>query len=464
MMVTVSNPRSVLHALQPFGLGTADVESLLSYFCRLAVSHSTSTLSLSRTVANLVKHEISPDYDWHERQISGVGESAVTWSAALSALTTVGHLDKLTFLPWRNSIAKNGLSMVPRGQFCTACFEEDRAAGRTPYFRLAWESAAVTVCHRHKTPMSHACQRCGKDNIRHKSAFVVPGWCTHCGEFLGTRGTDPGTVVSLDPSAVWRAREVAAMLAAQQDLAVMSPRAGLLSAIEHFITVMDGGQSAAFARRIEVAKSTVHSWLKGTGTPSLDISLKIALHCSISLPKLLTGDTDGWHPPVPAQQLALKLLSPAREVRLPSRELDWDDIERQLAAFLLLPTPICVLEAAQRLNVEARQLYLRVNRTTRMLGERWVAYSRRRQVANVDRAWPHLQAACRDILSEGRAVTKREVVQRVPAAVLSTVPHLLQVLKDVQVQMSLLEGNPAQGLKADGISTGGMDIPHGVAL
>lgn len=97
MMVTASNPRSALHALQPFGQGTAEVESLLSYFCRLAVSHSTSTLILSRTVANLVKHEISADYDWHERQISGIGESAVTWSAALAALTTVGGLDSLTF-------------------------------------------------------------------------------------------------------------------------------------------------------------------------------------------------------------------------------------------------------------------------------------------------------------------------------------------------------------------------------
>lgn len=264
---------------------------------------------------------------------------------------------------------------------------------------------------------------------------MVPGWCTQCGDFLGKPAAQHGAVVSLEPSAIWRAREVATLLAAQQNMAGPPTRAGLLVAIEKIITTMDGGKSAVFAKRIGVAKSTVHSWLKGSGTPSLDISLKIALRCGISLPKLLTGDMDGWQPPVAAQQLALKLLIPQREVRAPSRELDWDDIERQLAAFLLLPTPICVLEAAQRLNVEARQLYLRANRTTRMLGERWVAYSRRRQVANVDRAWPHLQAACRDILSEGRAVTKREVVQRVPAAVLSTVPHLLQVLKDVQVQL-----------------------------
>jgi hypothetical protein len=98
----------------------------------------------------------------------------------------------------------------------------------------------------------------------------------------------------------------------------------------------------------------------------------------------------------------------------------------------LLPTPISVLEAARRLEVEARQLYLRANRTTRLLGERWKAYLARRQKENVAKAWPHLEAACAEILENGKAVTKREIQARVPAEVLSRVPRLLDVLKDVQ--------------------------------
>lgn len=444
-MVTISNPRSALHALQPFGQGTADVESLLSYFCRLAVSHSTSTLILSRTVAGLVKHEISADYDWHERQISGIGESAVTWSAALSALTTVSGLDSLTFLPWRDAIAANGLPMVTRGQFCPACFEADRAAGKVPYFRLLWESASANVCHRHKTLLSRHCPSCAKENVRHKSAFVVPGWCTHCGEFLGKPHAKPTAVVSLDPYAVWCAHEIATLVTAQQNMTTLPVRSNLLAAIENIITTMDGGQSASFARRIGVAKSTVHSWLRGAGTPSLDSSLKIALQCGVSLPKLLAGDLDSWQPPVAAKQLALRLLNPKREFREPSRELDWEEIERKLSGFLLLPTPITVLDAAKQLNVEARQLYLRANRTTRMLGERWLTYSRRRQVMKLELARPHLEAACKEIHAEGRAITKREIVKRVPPAVLSTVPHLLHVLKDVRTQMLLSESTKPGG-------------------
>ena len=177
-MNSIVNPRSLLHALQPIGRGTAEVESLLSYFCRLAVSHSTSTLILSRAVAKRMEHDISPNYDWHERQISGIRESAMTWSSALSAMTTVESLDTLTFLPWRNVISQNGLSMVTRGQFCPQCLSEDRASGGIPYFRLAWESAEVSVCYRHKAPLKTHCKNCGKDKIRHSAAFVVPGWCT----------------------------------------------------------------------------------------------------------------------------------------------------------------------------------------------------------------------------------------------------------------------------------------------
>lgn len=436
-MKAIQNPRSVLHALQPIGQGTSEVESLLSYFCRLAVSHSTSTLILSRTVAERVQHEISPNYDWHERQISGVGESAMNWSCALSALTTVEGLDALTFLPWRNVIAQNGLSMVQRGQFCPQCLAEDRASGRVPYFRLAWESAEVSVCHHHKTALHHHCPSCGKDNIRHAAAFVVPGWCTHCGEFLGRATSTEALELPMAPSALWRARQVGELLASHLTLRKQPSREELMAAIAYIITKMDGGQSAVFARRIGVGKSTVHHWLKGPGTPKLDVSLKMAAQCGISLEKLLQGNITDWQQPMPAQQLALNLNTPFREMRALPRELDWSDIEKQLESFLILPVPITVLESANRLNVEARQLYLRANRTTRMLGARWLAFSRRRQEANIVKALPVLDRACRDIMAQGRAVTKREILQRVPAEVLSTVPRLLDVLKYVQANLEL---------------------------
>jgi len=441
MSAPTANPRSALHALQPIGRGTTEVESLPSYLCRLAVSHSTSTLSLSRVVAERAEHDIAPGFDWHERKLAGIGESALNMSAALSALTTVEGLDGLTFLPWRDVVSSNGVSVVPRGQFCTHCLAEDRAEGRTPYFRLSWESTLVTVCHRHRTPLRTRCPCCGKDNVRHAAAFVVPGWCTRCGEFLGQVDADQADEAVLDPSALWQARQVAQLLAVQHKLPSAPTRAKVMQALEGVILQMDGGRSAGFARRVGVGKSTVHHWLKGSGTPTLGVSLNIAARSGLSLTQLLTGNIDDWHPPTPTQQLAFKFLCPEREERVSPRDLDWAHVEEQLQAFLLLPTPISVIEAARRVDLEARQLYLRANKTTRMLGKRWLDYIRRRQEAAVVRAWPHLEAGCIELLHQGRAVTRRSISAMVPAEVLNSVPQLLDVLKDVQTHLAMAEGS-----------------------
>lgn len=425
------NPRSLLHALEPYGRGTPEVESLLSYFCRLAVSHSTSTLSLSRTVAEHFGHDVERNFDWHERQISGLRESALTWSSALSALTTVPRLDELTFLPWREVVSQNGLSLVSKGQFCPVCLAEDRASGREPYFRLAWESRAVTVCHRHGVRLRQHCPSCEKDNVRHAAAFVVPGWCTKCGEFLGCHVPQPGED-GIRPEELWRARQVGELLAAHARGGSVPQRPSLIDALTRIIAEMDGGRASTFATRVGIAKSTVHHWLQEEGIPTLDLSLRIAAQCGIGLPKLLQADLRDWKAPQLGQQLALHL--PLHDVkrRAPARALDWEHIERELQALLKLPTPISVLEAARHLDVEARHLYLRANRTTRQLGERWKDYLARRRQANVQNAIPHLQSVGRELLAEGRAVTRREVSARLPTEVLSSVPRLFDVLRDVQ--------------------------------
>ena len=273
-MNPATNPRSLLHALQPIGVGTPEVESLLSYFCRLSHSHSASTLSLARRVAELFEHDVEKYFMWHERKISGLRESALTWSSALSALTSVPGLDGLTFVRWRGAISQNGLSMVSKGQFCPVCLAQDKASGQTPYFRLAWESRAVSVCPQHRVPLTQCCPTCGKDNIRHAASFVVPGWCTKCGEFLGKpRDELPGNVC--DAEQVWKAVQVGKLLAAQDRLVRTVDRQTLMDALTRIIDEMDGGRPSTFAARVGIAKGTVHHWFEEGGVPTLDMSLKI---------------------------------------------------------------------------------------------------------------------------------------------------------------------------------------------
>jgi hypothetical protein len=56
-------------------------------------------------------------------------------------------------------------------------------------------------------------------------------------------------------------------------------------------------------------------------------------------------------------------------------------------------------------------------------------------------AWPYLEKACLDIWTEGKTVTRRGIVARVPAEILSPVANLLNVLKDVQKHLQQPDAN-----------------------
>lgn len=82
----------------------------------------------------------------------------------------------------------------------------------------------------------------------------------------------------------------------------------------------------------------------------------------------------------------------------------------------------------------ARRRQLRANRTTRLVGEHRNTYLGRRQQENLVSARPHLEAAYAEILQEGKAFTKRKIQAHAPTEALSCVPHLLNVLKEIQAR------------------------------
>lgn len=60
---------------------------------------------------------------------------------------------------WRSPLAEHrgfhGCVMAPslRNAYCPVCFSMDLATGRTPYFRMDWVAASVTICWEHGTPL-----------------------------------------------------------------------------------------------------------------------------------------------------------------------------------------------------------------------------------------------------------------------------------------------------------------------
>ena len=426
-MTVQENPRSTLHKLQPLGCG-AEVESLTSYFCRLAVSHSTSTTQLSRWIFGHFELMLEEDFDWRTRHFSGLREAAQRWSAGLSALTSVDRLDRLTFMHWKPVIAQNGLGIHRAGQFCPMCLYEDREKGATPYLRLQWEPKIVSVCHKHRIPLQTHCHSCAKSNIRHASALVIPGWCTSCHEFLGQEIL-PQT---LNDFAVWSAEQVAELIAQQQDSPLQLEPHLLQDAIQKVIDTMYGGSSSAFARGQGFPKTTVHSWMKCAGLPTLENSLRVAYKSGFSVVDLLSGRIDGWsHLAMKVQLPLLTEGEPARR-RKPPRNIDWAQIEKELQRMLELAQPIPVLSAAEQIGLDVRQLYLRCNATTRRLAARWKAFVEERKQVNVDVAIAHLRDLEAALGEQGRSLTMREARAHIPVAILHKVDRCWDVIRNIR--------------------------------
>lgn len=58
-------------------------------------------------------------------------------------------------VPTRRGWSLHGHKIAPRFRtsYCPMCFEIDLMEGKTPYFRLSWASAWVTICWRHRCPL-----------------------------------------------------------------------------------------------------------------------------------------------------------------------------------------------------------------------------------------------------------------------------------------------------------------------
>ena len=136
---------------------------------------------------------------------------------------------------------------------------------------------------------------------------------------------------------------------------------------------MGGGNMAAFARRYHFTKSGVSHWIRGHGLPSLSAWLTLSLHGGIGLDKLFAGDIEHWNPPQTSIQMALGLGRSPR-AGIPSKKLDWDEIRRDLRAMLELPVPISINDAAVRVGVGRKHLYLNANTEARAIAHRHSEY------------------------------------------------------------------------------------------
>jgi len=206
----------------------------------------------------------------------------------------------------------------------------------------------------------------------------------------------------------------------------------VLTTLNTLIVGLDGGQYTRFAKRLGLAKSVVHGWLRKGGLPSLGAYLAMAGQAGLSLDQIMRGEFAGWDPHGTHRQVPMDFDLMIGRKREAPREHDWAAIRCELERFLKLPEPISVAEAGRRLGIDDRHLYLRANDLARALGERWKYYLASRKAENRALARAQLRQALPTIVGAGRPFNFAEVRQFVPGPILASVEGMFGLIREVR--------------------------------
>jgi len=218
---------TTLYPLLPQGVGTAEVESLLNYYLKLAHAHLLAPGILFRDIVapyisiTSGRRAIFPPGG--RRLSAAVGPTSGTRDlvASLNALCGRTDLEALTFLRWRSFVVGNGL--ISRTlRYCAACLLEDLGSGGAPYLRLAWHLAPFTCCPRHRLVLVES--ECGHVDARVYGAqrpVLLGGHCPQCGAIgYGCRAS---RAVTASEDAIWVSGQISNAIAASSTLGSETP-------------------------------------------------------------------------------------------------------------------------------------------------------------------------------------------------------------------------------------------------
>lgn len=93
----------------------------------------------------------------------------------------------MTLQMWRKTLSHQLLLRKNRA-WCRSCYKERLVAGEPPYELLLWSLNDVTSCTKHGERLCAKCPHC-KRQLPFLATDYYPGYCSSCGQWLGTYST-----------------------------------------------------------------------------------------------------------------------------------------------------------------------------------------------------------------------------------------------------------------------------------
>ena len=290
-------PRSRLYSLQPMAIGTSRVESLTSYFMRLAEAHTVS-------VRTLILQEIFPDLSASPNNahfsglhsLNGMGTCFEQWVAILGRLTARSDLRALTLLPWQSLLTSGGM-LRRRRAWCPRCFQDWQRHAVPLYECLAWVLTPVTVCPIHHILLEQHCPQCRRPMLV-LSAHGHPGFCAHCNFWLGDHSSPPSATASqpIVEDQLWIANQVGEFLGLGATVGDKGSPCHLLSNLQRMLVGLARGNQRLFGRVAKIRDSALNGWLKGKWSPSLPLVIRTCQNLRLPLNRLVLEEVSSTDP------------------------------------------------------------------------------------------------------------------------------------------------------------------------
>lgn len=180
--------RSVLMPIEPIGIGTSVVESLLSYIQRLANVHCVSTRQLLiyiittyMSYSNYISNKSIKTINFG-RLIGGSNRFSAELINTIEELTVHNNLINLTLSNWNGILSKSSTSIYRK--WCSQCLKEMKNEGRCEHQLLIWNIKCVNICHIHNTPLTLRCNKCNSYQPTFNSTVGL-SHCSKCKSWLG---------------------------------------------------------------------------------------------------------------------------------------------------------------------------------------------------------------------------------------------------------------------------------------
>lgn len=182
------------------GVGSYEVESFMSFFCRWAWLHYLTPSAFALEVAKKWENVSGEKFPVNAKGFHSAKQLLIPAgfsSAFLHASAFIlddPFLERGTFFPLMDCMSIGNSVCRQRVRWCEECFSDHLDSGTTPYIRLYWTLHDADRCFRHGKYLVSSCPHCyaPQDRIMVQDSFAH---CQSCKRHM-TTGEDRGKVTA----------------------------------------------------------------------------------------------------------------------------------------------------------------------------------------------------------------------------------------------------------------------------